>query len=129
MANNAPNTGLNYGWALGESGYNLQMDENLQVIDALLVSGIASATLAEPPSTEVGVKYLIPSTATGVFADYVDHIAICLGVDLWHLLPPRAGWEFKAVDTGLRYSYDGTTWNAEATLTSLEARVAALEGI
>lgn len=114
MASQGSNVGINYGWGLGESGYNQQMDENWMVIDGLLVPTVSSATTTNPPATpEQGVKYLIPAAdTTGLWVGYENHITLYDGTQ-WLMFPPRDGWEFRAMDSRLRYSYSSVsqTWS------------------
>lgn len=111
MAKQEANIGLNYGWNLGDSGWNLQMDENLKALGALVNVSVLSATTQAPPAApEKGHRYLIP--AAGVTGDWAGHekkIARWNG-SAWELFPARSGWEITAQDSLQRWHFDGTDW-------------------
>lgn len=111
MSSQEPNTGLNYGWTLGESGWNLQMDENLKAIGALLLVSVLSATETSPPaSPSPGDRYLVPASGvTGNWSGHEKKIARWSG-SAWEVFNPKSGWEITAQDTAQRYHYDGTSW-------------------
>lgn len=112
----APNVGIYYGWTLGESGYNVQLDSNLKAIDALLMIGILSATTTAPPgSPTAGDRYLIPASATGDWATYDGSIAIWNGT-AWEIFPTKSTWTVIALDTGQRWVNEAGTWVLWATL-------------
>ncbi len=114
----AANLGINYGWSLGESGWNVQMDENLLALDALTFLSVKSATLATPPGSPVdGDRYLVAGTATdawlgqeGDIAQYVTSTAD------WRFFTPREGWETRAEDSQQRYVYSSSNWVLEGSL-------------
>lgn len=106
-----PNVGLTYSWDVGESGYNVQMDENFLVIDALLIPSVAGISSTPPTTPSEGDKYIIGASATGDWATYDDHVAIYSGT-IWLLMPPRAGWELRA--SGVNYRYSAANgWEAQ----------------
>lgn len=111
MSHQEPNIGLNYGWRLGESGWNLQMDENLKAIGALLLVSVLSATDTTPQeSLSPGDRYLVPASGvTGAWSGHEKKIVRWSG-SAWEVFNPQSGWEVTAQDTAQRYHYDGTSW-------------------
>lgn len=111
MASQEPNIGLNYGWGLGESGWDQQMDENLRAIGALLHLEVLSRDVDDPStlSPEDGDRYLIPSGATGVWDGQDGKIARYMDGE-WELHTPKAGWRCVIVDENVLVRYDGDEW-------------------
>jgi len=106
----ATNVGIYYGWALGESGWNSQMDSNLKSTDALLMIGVLSATTTVPPGSPVaGDRYLIPASAAGAWATYDGSITIWDG-SAWLIFPTKSTWTLIALDTGQKWVNDSGTW-------------------
>jgi len=107
---NEPNLGINYGWDLGESGFNLQMDENLKAFGALIQIAVISTTIGTPPgSPTLGDRYLIPAGATGVWAGNDGKIARYIDA-AWELYTPKSGWIVQAQDTFQLWHYNGSNW-------------------
>jgi len=116
-----PNVGIYYGWALGESGWNDQNDSSLQVIGALLMIGVLSATTVSPPGSPVaGDRYLIPTGATGVWATYDGQITIWSGT-AWQITPTKNTWNLLAIDTGQQWVNSAGTWVLFSSLLGLYA--------
>jgi hypothetical protein len=102
----APNLGFNYGWTLGESGWNVQMDENLIAMDALiLISVLSATTTAEPGSPTEGDRYIIPASATGTnWAGNDGKVAVYSG-GAWLFFTASNGWKIEAIDTSQIWEY------------------------
>lgn len=110
MSSQGPNIGINFKWTLGESGWNLQMDENLIAIDALLLLSVKSATTSAPPGSPVeGDRYLVPTGATGAWGTHDGKIAR-FHQAVWEFYIADEGWEVRAEDSLQRYYYDGSNW-------------------
>lgn len=126
MASQEPNLGLSFGWSLGESGWNLQMDENLKAVGALLLLSVKSATQNSPPAVPVaGDRYLVPSSgATGVWAGHEGAVARYSGTS-WEIFNAKDGWEVTAQDSKQRYHFNGTAWALWASRLSSYANDAA----
>ncbi|NYZ69495.1 DUF2793 domain-containing protein [Endozoicomonas sp. SM1973] len=129
MAKQEVNIGLNYGWSLGESGWNLQMDENLKAIGALLVISVLSATTTEPPASPTpGDRYLVPVGATGVWQENINKVVRWDG-SAWEVYTPHNGWEVTAQDTMQRWHYNSENWDLLGNrLARFESDEAATEG-
>jgi hypothetical protein len=84
MSSTDPNLGLNYGWTLGESGWDTGMDANLKRLGAVVGLSVKDRDLTTPPASPAnGDRYLVPAAATGVWAGKTNQIAVrirCLGV-------------------------------------------------
>ena len=121
MAKKGLNLGLSYGWALGESGYNVQMDENFLLLDSLLFPSVLSAsTLTPPAEPTVGDRYIVPKNATVAgtsWEGFENHVVIYTGeTEGWFAVPPKTGWNFAVEDAEGSVTFGGveTGW-AEST--------------
>ena len=64
MSSTDPNLGLNYGWTLGESGWDTGMDANLKRLGAVVSLSVKDRDLTTPPASPVdGDRYIIPAAA------------------------------------------------------------------
>lgn len=116
-----PNLGLNYGWNDGESGWQDQMDENLRAIGALVQGAIKSVSVTTPPPDAVeGDRYIIPTGATGVWAGHTGKVTR-FNRGVWEAYTPREGWEFRALDSGIRYAYISGGWVTFGLVDGVEA--------
>lgn len=89
-ASTEPRSGIYYGWALGENGWNDEMDANLLLIGRLaLGGGIIDRDLTAPPGGEsAGDAYIPAATATGDWAGQENKIAIYDGSAYVFVTPP-----------------------------------------
>lgn len=112
MALQDPNLGLNYGWTLGENGWNTGMDANLKRLGALLHLSVASRALTAPPATPAeGVRYLIPAAATGAWAGKTGQIALWIDA-AWAYYTPATGWRCWVEDEVALLVYTAGAWAA-----------------
>jgi len=111
-AKQEPNIGINYGWVAGESGINLQLDENWKAIGALLQLSVISKTNDVPTTPADGDRYIVPSGATGIWSGYDGKVAR-YNEDVWELYTPLKGWlayiEDEVIDGQYQF-FDGTSW-------------------
>ncbi len=111
-AKQEPNIGINYGWAGGESGINLQLDENWRAIGALLQLSVISKTTDVPTTPVDGDRYIIPSGATGAWSSHDGKVAR-YNEATWEIYTPLKGWlayiDDEAVDGQYQF-FDGTNW-------------------
>jgi len=114
-----PNLGLNYGWPLGESGWNTGMDANLKKLDALIQLTVLSATVDVPASPTSGDRYIVPVGATGAWGGQDGKIAR-YNVDTWEFFTASAGWVAQVLDTGHRLRFSGSAWVAPEEVVVLE---------
>lgn len=112
MALQDPNLGLNYGWTLGENGWNTGMDANIKRLGALLHLSVASRALTTPPATPAeGDRYLIPAAATGDWAGKTGQIALWIGA-AWAYYIPAIGWRCWVEDEAALLVYTAGAWTA-----------------
>lgn len=105
-----PNLSINYGWALGEDGWNTGMDQNLKLIDALLQLSVIDKDLATPPGSPTdGDRYIIPAGASGAWSGHTNHIAVRV-VGTWEFHVPVEGFIAWVQDEDKQYTFNGTTW-------------------
>ncbi len=112
MASTDPNLGLTYGWTLGESGWNTNMDGNLKRLGAVVGLAVKDRDLTTPPASPVdGDRYLIPVAATGVWAGKTNQIAVRV-VSAWEYYTPKVGWLCFVEDEAVLTVYKTTGWSA-----------------
>lgn len=112
----AVNLAINYGWTLGESGWNLEMDENLLVLDALVLLAVLSATTTAPPgSPSAGDRYIVPTGGTGAWSGHDEEIAQYSGT-AWNFYTPQEGWFCRAADTRQTWIFDSSNWVLDCSL-------------
>ena len=119
-ASTEPRSSIKYGWALGESGWNVGMDANLLKLGRLaLGGGILDRDLTAPPgSPSTGAAYIPAAAATGDWVGMEDSIVVYDGL-AWVEYEPASGFGVFIADenvwsvfkTGSGWS-DGTghTW-------------------
>jgi len=111
MANQDPNLGLTYGWALGESGWNTAMDANLKRLGTVVGLSVRSRSLTAPPATLVdGDRYIVAAGATGAWAGRDGEIAVRIG-GTWEFHAPRIGWLCYVEDEDLLSAYKAAGWS------------------
>lgn len=105
--------GLNYAWSLGESGWNIGMDENLLKLSRLaLGGGVADRDLTSPPgSPSIGDAYIVGPSATGDWASHDDKIAVYDG-STWVFYTPATGFGLFIADENVWSVYkSGSGWS------------------
>jgi hypothetical protein len=110
-----PNSGLFYGWALGENGWNTGMDANLLSIGRFAYHlSVKDRDLAAPPVSPVaGDTYIVGPAATGLWAGKENQVAAWDGVS-WVFGIPRVGWSAYLEDETTRAIYNGSAWAIES---------------
>ncbi|QFS86634.1 MULTISPECIES: DUF2793 domain-containing protein [unclassified Marinobacter] len=108
-AKQEPNIGINYGWTGGESGINLQLDENWRAIGALLQLTVLSKTSGVPASPNPGDRYIVPIGATGVWAG-LDNKVVRYIEGVWEVYTPLNGWLAYVSDEDLFHQFNGSIW-------------------
>lgn len=112
-ASSDPNLGLKYGWTLGESGWNVDVDQNFKRLGAVVGLGVKSAQLGVPPASPVdGDRYIIPSGATGEWTGRTNQVAVRVA-GAWEYHVPVIGWVSFVEDTSVLSAFKGGTgWSA-----------------
>lgn len=112
-ASTEPRSGLNYGWTLGESGWNAQMDANLLRLGRVgFHLSVLDRDLATPPgSPTAGDTYIVAASPTGAWAGHATEIAIWDGA-AWIFYTPRTGWLAYIEDEQKLTIYRAGAWSA-----------------
>ena len=112
-ASTEPRSGLKYGWSLGESGWNDEMDANLLAIGRFgMHLSIKDRDLTAPPgSPAAGDTYIPKATATGAWAGKENNVAIWDGA-AWVFGVPRKGWLAYIEDEEVLSAFKAAGWSA-----------------
>lgn len=110
-----PNLGLNYGWTLGENGWNLQMDENLLALGMLAQLDVLSRSVLDPSglTPAEGDRYIVPKGAIGVWQGQ-DGKVVRWRNGSWDAFPPSEGWRTVVRDEGILTStpVESSVWTS-----------------
>lgn len=112
-ASTEPRSGLNYGWSLGENGWNTGMDANLLSIGRFAYHlSVKDRDLATPPgSPAAGDTYIAAASSTGAWAGKDGQIAVWSG-SAWIFGVPRIGWVAYVEDEEKLTAYKAGGWSA-----------------
>lgn len=115
---------LKYGWALGESGWNVEMDANLLRIGRFgFHLSIKDRDLATPPGTPTaGDCYIVAASPTGAWVGHAADVAVWSG-SAWAFATPRAGWCAYIEDEAVE-SHFTTAWQAGNSIHDLRKQPA-----
>ncbi|CAM8660654.1 DUF2793 domain-containing protein [Sphingobium sp.] len=106
-------------WALpllfaGQAQKEIQHNEALVVVDALLHGRVESADLSAPPGAPmVGQCWIVAAGASGDWAGQADTVALWTEGG-WRFVAPRAGLRVAAADRDHALFFDGTLWRSDA---------------
>jgi hypothetical protein len=93
-------------------------NEAIQALDALVQPIVESRTLATPPvSPMAGEAYIVPASATGVWAGHANEI-VAFQSGAWMFYDPAAGWQVYAKADRTFYVFDAGDWVPLASLGS-----------
>lgn len=109
-AEKGPNLGLTSGWPVGSSGWNVEMDANLRMLDAVVGASVVGVANAPATQTE-GTRYIVGASPSGAFSGNAGALAVYLGGG-WQFYQPKAGWTVFHAGLGVEYVFDGSTWRA-----------------
>lgn len=110
-ASTEPRFGLQYGWALGESGWNAGMDANLLKLGRFGVHLSAknrNLTVA-PTGPSAGDTHIVAAGATGTWAGHDNQVAIWDG-SVWQYAVPRSGWRADVEGEDIQVRFRSGTW-------------------
>lgn len=112
-ASTEPRSGIKYGWALGESGWNTEMDANLLSVGRFAYHlSVKDRDLATPPGTPAaGDTYIVAATATGAWVGKENSVAIWDGA-AWVFGTPRLGWIAYLEDEEKLTAFKSGGWSA-----------------
>ena len=107
-----PNLQLDFGFNVGESGWNDEIDGDILKLDAVVQLGVLDKDLSTPPGSPAnGDRYIVGPSATGAWAGQEKSIARYRSA-AWEFYAPAADWVAYVRDEGLLYVYTGTVWEA-----------------
>jgi len=111
-ASTEPRSGMNYGWTLGENGWNTGMDSNLLWLGRFGVHlSVKDRNLATPPgSPAAGDTYIVAASPTGAWAGQAGKVAIWSG-SAWVFGTPRIGWVAYIEDEEKLSAYKVAGWS------------------
>ncbi|HJW53964.1 MAG TPA: DUF2793 domain-containing protein [Burkholderiaceae bacterium] len=106
-----PNVGVSYGWTTRESGWNVGMDANLKLLDAVLQLSVKSRIVASPPATPAkGDRYIVAANPSGAWVGKTNQIAV-LVEGTWSFYIPKIGWACFIEDEAVLSAYKATGWS------------------
>lgn len=112
MSSTDPNLGLNYGWTLGESGWDTGMDANLKRLGAIVGLSVKDRDLTAPPASPTnGDRYIVPSGATGAWSGKTGQIAVRIA-GAWEYHVPQVGWLAYIEDEQVLSVFKPAGWSA-----------------
>ena len=110
-----PVSGLNYGWALGEDGWNVGMDSNLIKLGATINIRVLDFVSAPSVSTN-GARYIVAS-GSGAFAGQNNKLAVRVE-DVWTFYTLPEGCVVYDEDTNAHYKFEGGSYSLLVDLSS-----------
>ena len=108
----SPFFNINYGWALGESGWNDGMDLNLQVLSFLAKGAVDSFVATLPPSPTIGQSVVLTTD---------QQIYVWFGVT-WIFITPEQGQRITDLSSNNEYIFT-TSWVQTASTASLQSQI------
>jgi len=88
------------------------MDANLKRLGAVVGLSVKDRVLTTPPPSPVdGDRYIIPATATGVWAGKTNQIAVRVA-SAWEYYTPKVGWLCYVDDEAVLSAFKTTGWSA-----------------
>jgi hypothetical protein len=117
MSSTEVRSGLKYGWGLGVSGWDTEMDADLLQIGrvGLHLSVRNRTTTAPPGSPADGDTYIPAATATGAWAGHENDVAVWNGA-AWVFYAPRTGWVAYIEDEAKLSAFAAGAWSAGVAL-------------
>ena len=110
-----PVSGLNYGWTLGEDGWNVGMDSNLIKLGATINIRVLDFVSAPSVSTN-GARYIVAS-GSGAFAGQNNKLAVRVE-DVWTFYTLPEGCIVYDEDTNAHYKFEGGSYSLLVDLSS-----------
>lgn len=111
--------GLGFNTQLSAAG---DISDTTMLLDTLLHGSPKSASVTAPPASPAfGDSYIIPTGATGAWANQVGSIAVCNPTTIkdgridnyhwqWDIIQPKTGMSFYVQDATCTYEFNGTAW-------------------
>lgn len=116
-ASTEPRSGLQYGWTLGETPWNVGMDANLLFLGRFGVHlSVKDRNLDSPPGSPVAGDTYIPAIdSTGLWDGRDGQVAVWSGT-AWVFGVPRVGWVAYIEDEEKLSVYKVAGWSAGVSL-------------
>lgn len=116
-ASTEPRSGLFYGWALGENGWNTGMDANLLRLGrfGFHLSALSRALATPPASPADGATYIVADSPTDAWAGRAGQVAVWVPrtpTGDWVFATPRVGWIAYVEDEEKLTAYKAAGWSA-----------------
>jgi hypothetical protein len=115
-ATTGPRNGIKYAWALGETGWNTDMDANLKLLDRVGPHlSIKDRDLATPPGSPAnGDTYIVAASPTGDWSGHAGEIAYYSteGTPGWVFYTPRNGYLAVIEDEAKLSAFLSGAWSA-----------------
>lgn len=112
-ASTEPRSGIQYGWGLGESGWNLGMDQNLLLIGRVGIHlRVEDRDVTDPSSLTPsdGDAYIVADSAVNDWAGHDEEIAVWDdGGSQWVFYVPEEGWICYIKDEEVLSAYKGSS--------------------
>lgn len=84
-------------------------NEALAILDAVVQLSVVARTETTPPSVpEAGVRYIVPSGASGAWANHAEALAV-FAAGAWQFFAPITGWIAWVTDEATLVVYDATS--------------------
>lgn len=111
-ASTEPRSGIKYGWSLGESGWNTEMDADLLLIGRVgFHLSVKDRSLTTPPgSPAAGETYIPAATATGAWAGNENNIAVWSGT-AWVFYVARTGYQAFIENEEVIATFKSSAWS------------------
>jgi hypothetical protein len=108
-----PRSGLKFGWSLGESGWNTDMDANLTSIGRFAFHlSVKDRDLNTPPGSPAsGDSYIVGPAPTGAWDTHAGKVTLWTGA-AWVFGTPRIGWTAYLEDEEKLTAYKAGGWSA-----------------
>lgn len=114
---NEPRSGLQYGWNLGENGWNSGMDANMLLLGrfGFHLSVLDRDLNAPPGSPANGATYIIGPSPSGAWAGRAGQVAVWTG-SAWAFATPRIGWVAYIEDEERLSAFKAAGWSVGVAL-------------
>ncbi|MET0436080.1 MAG: DUF2793 domain-containing protein [Devosia sp.] len=98
----------------GQALKHITHNEALMRLDALVQASVEASTVTAPPATPLeGEAWIVPASATGIWAGHSEEIA-AFQAGAWTFYDPAPGWQVFDKASGTLCIFSGTGWIAVA---------------
>lgn len=111
----APRSGVIYGWAAGEDFWGGPMNQNMEMMDALLHPYIINMSFSSPPqNVDNGDMYIVAAGATGEWGNQDGNLAYRIE-NQWMFFLPTRGVRARLANLDAFIWFNGVAWLDETT--------------